>query len=590
MKGQYLKSTGQAVVHNPLVQTGAVLLFYAGITVLMTWPLALDLKHSIIGQTGDNLYYVWLVGWYHKAIFELGINPLVVPFHNSPAGWPLAYSELTLSNALPGVPFSVIGGPVLGYNAVLLLSFVFSGWLVYEWSHRLTGNRWASLLAGTIFSFAPYRLAHAYGHLPLMGTHWLVMHYFGLFLLLREYQFRWRYALLAGIGAGLAALSSMYYLYMTVIVSAFFVAVFLLLQSWQEAVRGKFWLKLVPAVGTALPWVLIAVLPYFQLAQKNEANHRPLIQVDLFSASISDFFLPAPIHYFWGSWISKIVQRPLWVEQYIYLGLVPLLLVLFGFVLVWKGRDSHLKRVMIWLALPAVLAAILALGTTLHWMGDPVVYQPVPGFLQQFDLTAQGNIPMPNYLLFRFLPFYNAMRVWARYGVYVMLFVSLLAGIGFASLRARMSSQRALAALFLFLLALFLVDVRIPTPTTRVAPRAVDLWLAEQPDQGAVVELPIEDSSSPACVYGSYIHDKPLFGMFYGAYFPAQYEQDIQRFGDFPSEDGISLLRDRGVHYVLINLEKMPGWAQQQDNAEQLGLRLAAAIDPYWVYVLESAE
>ena len=78
------------------------------------------------------------------------------------------------------------------------------------------------------------------------------------------------------------------------------------------------------------------------------------------------------------------------------------------------------------LALMAVVAFILALGTDFHWLGQAVMVD-VPEFLRPWHPYPQTLIHLPGYLLFKYLLFYANMRVWMRYGIFVMLFISVLA-------------------------------------------------------------------------------------------------------------------------------------------------------------------
>ena len=51
-----------------------VVLYYCIMTVIMTWPLIGKMGRSMVGQVGDNIYFVWMIAWIKKAIFELGVN------------------------------------------------------------------------------------------------------------------------------------------------------------------------------------------------------------------------------------------------------------------------------------------------------------------------------------------------------------------------------------------------------------------------------------------------------------------------------------------------------------------------------------
>ena len=114
------------------------LLFFSLLTILATWPLAAHLRTSVIGiNAGDNWYYVWLIGWFQKALFQYHQNPLIVQFQNYPLGWNLAYSEITLVNVVAALPASLLSGPILGYNFTILLTFILSGLFMFWWVKSL---------------------------------------------------------------------------------------------------------------------------------------------------------------------------------------------------------------------------------------------------------------------------------------------------------------------------------------------------------------------------------------------------------------------------------------------------------------------
>ena len=95
--------------------------------LLFTRPLWRDLNGSIVGRVGDNIYFIWLTGWFRKAYFSLGVDPMNVGFLNYPAGWSLASTEIAPAQLALAVPFALIGGETFGYNAAMLLSFALSG-------------------------------------------------------------------------------------------------------------------------------------------------------------------------------------------------------------------------------------------------------------------------------------------------------------------------------------------------------------------------------------------------------------------------------------------------------------------------------
>jgi hypothetical protein len=566
------------------------LAFFLCAALIMTWPLASDMSHSVVGSRGDNIYYIWLIGWFQKAIFQLHVNPLVVTLLNYPAGWPLAYTEITFANIVIALPFSLVWGPVLAYNMVLLISFVLSGWFMFLWVDEITKNRLAGLVAGTVFAFAPYRMAHLNGHLPLMGTQWLVLFFFGLYMLLYRKDWEWRYILITGLGFGLASLSSMYYLYMTIIITIVALAAFLIVER-RSALNVVLWKKLLATCLTTAPLLVAAIYPYLSIASQGNANHRPFEGVDLWSASIANFLLPAPTHFLWGQLFMSGAYTPVWVEFYLYLGAVSLLLVV---IALWPEKENRGEtfRKRIWMIAIILSSIVLAMGTTLHWNNDPVVVNPIPSIFRHIPLFVfkQGIIPLPNYLLFKYLPFYDGMRVWSRYGIFAILFIAVLAGIGFDRIAKRISRRTWKYALSLAAIFLVCIDFRVQVDLTRVEARPVDVWLQSAEGAGSVVEFPIDESITVDYVYGSLIHQKPLLGMFYGAYLPQDYESLLPTLNTFPSEDSVRVLRERGVGYVLVDQSQYPDWPRQEKLVTDLGLVYQTQVDQFMIYHLSPAE
>ena len=89
-----------------------------------------------------------------------------------------------------------------------MLSFAASGVAMYALVRRLTGDRWASFVAGVAFAFYPFRFEH-YSHLELQVTFWMPL---ALLMLHRTMESRrTRDAVVTGLLVALQALSSLYY-------------------------------------------------------------------------------------------------------------------------------------------------------------------------------------------------------------------------------------------------------------------------------------------------------------------------------------------------------------------------------------------
>jgi hypothetical protein len=163
------------------------LLYFILASIAMTWPLVLHMANAVVGEIGDNIYFIFLIRWYEKAWFQLGISPFFHPWLNYPQGWNLASTDTSMATTLFGLPVSMLWGPTFGFNFAMLVTFVLSGWAMYYWLRRLTGSTQAGLVAGTIYAFLPYRMAHfLIGHMNLSGTEWFPLYFMGLYEVLRS--------------------------------------------------------------------------------------------------------------------------------------------------------------------------------------------------------------------------------------------------------------------------------------------------------------------------------------------------------------------------------------------------------------------
>jgi hypothetical protein len=149
-----------------------ILLFFTLITLGLTHPLVFNITHAIPGDWGDPLLNTWILAW---DIHKITSNPM--GFWDANIFYPhsntLAYSEHLFASALLALPIMVIAkNPILAYNFVFFLSFILSGFGMYLLVYYLTRNRWAGLIAGTIFAFTPYRFSHL-GHLQILTTQWM---------------------------------------------------------------------------------------------------------------------------------------------------------------------------------------------------------------------------------------------------------------------------------------------------------------------------------------------------------------------------------------------------------------------------------
>ncbi|MBE0695890.1 MAG: hypothetical protein IH586_03115 [Anaerolineaceae bacterium] len=570
-----------------------VLLFYSLLSILMTWPLALHRRDSVLGGIGDNIYFIFLIRWYQKAWLELHISPFFHPWLNYPQGWSLASTDTSLSTTLFGLPASLIAGPTFGYNFAMLVTFVLSGWAMFFWVRRLTGSTLAGLVAGAVYAFLPYRMAHfLIGHMNLSGTAWFPLFFMGLYDLLRAPRLSWKPLLVTALALGLIAFASLYYLYMALLIAAVFCAGYLWFAErkrlFSKTSGPALWrglaIKMAVLGLASFPLVFAALLPFLQLNSQGGVADRTISYASMYSASPTDFLLPSTDHFLFGQWVGAHFDRTLWIEASFYIGVVALLLAIVG----WRKRSQSSEHAVLFkVALLVILVAfVLSLGTDLHWNNQRVEI-PLPAFLQERLQRQTVPLPMPAYLLFRYLPFYSKMRAIMRFGLFVLLFNTMLAGFGAAWLLKNVhSKKRPWLALGLLLLVLFDFYPGPNPNVARVDARPVDYWLAQQPGQGAVAQFPFIQDEDQDQVYNTLVHQKPFIGGFFSANQPEQYLRIKPVLDKYPDPAGTALLRELGVEWVIFDTRQYPNFPSIRQQVEGLGLHYLDTIAGQAVFEL----
>ncbi len=569
--------------HNNL-QLMVAIAFLAVVTGVFTWPVSSQPDKLLAGSPGDSLYGVWVIDWFQKAVFELHQSPLISDTINYPEGWPLATTEMMPAMVFVAMPVSLWFGPIAGFNFAALTSFVLSGIAVFVYVQRWTGNWIAALFAGTAFAFSPFRMTHyLVGHLNLLGTYWPALYLLSMYELLTSRRTRWVLAVLPVLALTLTALTSQYYLYMALLLT---VPMVIATVPWREgltAVRRV--LASAASVGLlAMPFLVAAELPYFvQMAAVGTPN-RSLSYLRLYSASPTDFFLPPTFGLLLGRWVGDHFERDLWVEATLYVGLVCLFVVCLGFMRRAGRRELTVKAIP-WIALLAV-AFTFSLGPELHWLSTAVQI-PVPEALRSIHPEGLAYVPLPGRLALAWLPFYEAMRVWMRFGAFVSLALCVLAGLALDRLLPSKAGGARLALGGLLMLGLLLDFAPRRLDFHEVSAEPIDYWLREQADPGAVIEFPFGEINQYQ-FYRATVYDKPLVGWMYTTSVSPQYQSTAPVLGGFPDQASVALLGELGVTYAVVDTSRYDDYPALHARILALGLTPGACRAEKCAYVVRT--
>ncbi|TET84290.1 MAG: hypothetical protein E3J37_04025 [Anaerolineales bacterium] len=559
-----------------------VVLFFLLLTLAVTWPLVLHLTDRVPGWfIADNYEYIWKMWWFKHAIIDVHQSPLFAPDIFYPQGFHLAHAELSPLHTVVGLPLTWLWGEVPTYNVFSMLSFVLTGWATYALLYRMTGNHWAGLLAGTVLTLTPYHTVRYGGILPLMSIQGIPIFFLYLEIWIEEHRCRW--AALAGVGFLLSAWASLYYAAGIMLLAPVYALI--RMQPIRAYLKNRrIWIGLSTIVIIILLGLVPLVLPYLELRQ--EVNLQiPLDDVDFWSASLSDYLLPPGLHPIWGKLVrEKLLSIPeeypqISLEFVLGVGWVGLLFAIYG----WRRSRHPARAASIWLLAAAL---VLSFGPRLHLGRHPLVITAPKQIVNTFHhvlniigawlpsnegyqlLQAEGiTVPLPALFLRWIMPFLGGMRAWNRFAVFVSLALSYLAGLGFSAwisdeiAAPNVQGSRRLtrvrwAGVIVLTFAIFeLWPGKIPLQP--VEPRPVDYWLAEQPGQFTIMELPLTSAlSAPQMLYTRFHGKRIAFA--YGTYFPYWYREQYPELKECPEKACINRLQEWDVNYLLLNKEALP--------------------------------
>src|SRR6266566_931099 len=186
----------------------AAILIYSVVTLALTFPLITSLGTALPNDPGDPALNTWILWWNAHAI------PYTARWWNAPAFYPapgsLAFSENLLGLSVIASPIQWLGGgPQLAYNVVFLLTFPLCAIGAYLLARELTGRDDAAFIAGLLFGFAPYRIAHL-PQIQCLAAFAMPFSLLGLHRYLRDPRERW--LVLFGAGWFLQAICNGYYM------------------------------------------------------------------------------------------------------------------------------------------------------------------------------------------------------------------------------------------------------------------------------------------------------------------------------------------------------------------------------------------
>jgi hypothetical protein len=560
-------------------------------------------------------------------------------FHPEPMT--LAYSEHLFGQALQVLPIQMVTGNILiSYNLLFISTFALSGLAMYLLVRDLTGRPEAAFAAGVAFAFVPYRLSQI-SHLQVLSGYWMAFALVGFhryFVRVSEgaAQPARRRALAGGAAAFVMQNWSCGY-YM--LFFAPFVPIYCLYEMAQRRLLAnrRVWTQLAVAAAS----VALATWPfasgYVQLRDVADLGVRSLRDLAQFSADTYSFVTPPRRARVLSSWLSGY-PKP---EASGFPGVTILVLAAAGLASsAWQfGRELRWKSLSDGFSVGFALSVMLATGSAIvsgwffvngsltlalssrtiryadaapaltvfgistisAWImaislrrGRGTLSPSAVGFFAvsalaaallalgpEIEVRGRGIGTGPYLWFFENMPGFDGLRVPARYLMLVMMFLSVLAGVGAA---AALALRRPLGAIVIAAAIVSAVaegwavpmsmnaggradeSLVAPPPPSGAQPPPIYEFIRNLPGRVALVELPFGDSAYElqAVFYAGY-HRRPIANG-YSGWFPRSYRRNVGPLREV-LEDPDRALRALGrlqASHVLVHEAAWPAGQGQQ--------------------------
>lgn len=432
-------------------RTSVAALLFLALGLALAAPVLGDPTRYAIGHPETDTYnHLWGYWWVAERLLQ-GRSPFQVEGLGWPQGGQLYFIDLF--GAVLTLPVSVLGGPVLAYNAAIVLNVALAGMGAFALARRVGLAPPAALFAGLVYATTPHLLGQLYdGISETAAIGWLPLAIAGA-LAWRDDP-RPRTGAVAGLLLGVAALASFYYGLFSAL------AVFALLLS-RTVDRPRAWLRplawrsvlaftasLLAVAGPALLAFRSTLVAEDALVTREEG----FVSLALFGHNMTDllsFFRPGRVY---SPDLRVLYDEALIVV--VYVGWVPLLA---GAAALARAsrRPAELPRLRPWLA-GALLSFTLALGPFLYVRGG---YASLPG---------DAPVPLPFLAFFSFLPGFSRISHAFRFAVPLGLCLALLAATWVHTRRRPGRAALGFGALWLLELALLSPAV-LPLPVSDAA-------------------------------------------------------------------------------------------------------------------------
>jgi hypothetical protein len=341
---------------------GALLIFAA--IALIVLDHGQSLTTDIAGQGSDRYIFIWFLAWWPWAIAHHASL-----LHTDLVWQPLGVFTFWVTSipllCLLAAPVTLLAGPILSYNLLVLAGPVLAAIAAYFLCLRLTRRPAASLVGGALFGFSPFEMAHA-AIAPNLAFSAAIPATLLVALLRLQGELNQRRTII--LGAALLTAQFLISIEMFATLALFAGLAWLLACAWFAPWRQRLVHLAVDAVFAGL---IAAVILSPCLLSMLAARHYPALPASwpyFFAADLANFLLPTRAIALGGALGPLPLHRALLAESYVGL---PMLAIIVLFARENAGRAARLLTTLF------LLILLLSLGPGL-WVAGHYTGLPLP--------------------------------------------------------------------------------------------------------------------------------------------------------------------------------------------------------------------
>jgi hypothetical protein len=546
-------------------------------SLIITWPVIVNIKNTIFGYAGDPFGSLWWLWWKKYALLN-HLDSNFTSLLSAPWGTMVSNFAVSISDWLALGLGIIFGSEVAGYNLVILINIFLAGFAMHWLVTYLTKNKLAGIFSGIAFMFSSYLLAHSQQHLGLSGIFWFPL--IILYLLKFSEEAKWKNICFSGVFIGGAIAQNFYYGYMALILTLVFAIYFLAIKIIKKENALKFISQLILIGIIALVLSLpITYNSYYEFFNKSNAvtqntTVRSGAELSVYSAKWINYFYPSPDNPIFGKFTKNAYNDSLKqsgsniAEQSLYLGIIPILLMIYGLWQIAKAKDSppidqvetnqesRIKIFVLFLLLLAIVTFYFSFTSTIS--------------------LFRINFKTPANYIFQYLPYF---RVYARFGLIVILSVSILAGTGLSVILNHVKNKKIATLLYVFLVLFLLAElINFPlTHSVNVSKNATPKIYENlaKLDRGIVVEYPLLPTQEPLSynyLLWQRYHQMPLV---YGAIKGTKEDDFRKSILDPGDSETINKLGSVGVKYLIVHMD-----SYTKENIKKYPLEYNLGVPP----------